>query len=114
MKGLFYFRGSPAVPTEHTNAYPLLRGDGDSAEPFAILFPKPNIVILAVCLNNPVLFSRIPNPHYAGLKTYASYETPNRLYLWLVLPTLAPCGHSPLVHMAPRGLASRFHIRTRL
>lgn len=57
MKGLFYFRGSLRVAhRKHERVAPLLRGDGYSAEPFAIAFPKSNIVIPAVRFKNVVLY----------------------------------------------------------
>ena len=63
-------------------------------------------------------FSEICNPHYAELKIYCSEtdcEEGKCLYLRLVLPAFAACGHtSPVPHAAPTGLASRFRIRTRL
>ena len=63
-------------------------------------------------------FWKIRNPHYAELKTDCSetdYQEGNCLYLRLILPAFAACGHtSPVPHAAPTGLANRFRIRTRL
>ena len=63
-------------------------------------------------------FWKIRNPHYAELKTHCS-ETDCQegkcLYLRLISPAFAACGHtSPVPHVAPTGLASRFRIPTRL